>query len=79
MDRFTSLAVLVSAIEQGSLAGAARARGMTPAMAGKHVAALEAALGVRLLHRTTRKLQPTEAGREYGERARAVQIGRAHV
>jgi DNA-binding transcriptional LysR family regulator len=44
MDRFTSLAVFVAAVDQGSLAAAARRMGMTPAMAGKHLAALEASL-----------------------------------
>jgi DNA-binding transcriptional LysR family regulator len=45
---------------------------MTPQMAGKHVDALEKALGVRLLHRSTRKHALTEAGRAYFEACRRV-------
>ena len=41
---------------------AARHLGMSPAMATKHVNALEARLGVKLFHRTTRRLSLTEAG-----------------
>lgn len=72
MDRFTSLSVFVSAVEQGSLAAAARSLGMTPAMAGKHLAAIEATLGARLLQRTTRKLHLTEAGQDYYRRSRHI-------
>lgn len=64
MDRFVGLSVFV-AVDNGSLAAAARAHGITPAMAGKHVAAIEAELGVRLLQRTTRKLHPTDIGLDY--------------
>jgi DNA-binding transcriptional LysR family regulator len=38
---------------------------MSPTMATKHVASLEERLGVRLLHRTTRKVTPTEIGCTY--------------
>lgn len=69
MDRLAGLAVLVTAVDEGSLAAAARRLGMTPAMAGKHLAALEALLGARLLQRTTRRLHLTEAGRDYYERS----------
>ena len=72
MDRLTGLSVLVAAVEQGSLAAAARTLGMTPAMAGKHLAAIEASLGVRLLHRTTRKLHLTEVGQDYYRRGRHI-------
>lgn len=72
MDRFTSLSVFVVAVEQGSFAAAGRILGMTPAMAGKHVATIEASLGVRLLQRTTRKLHLTEAGQDYYRRSRFI-------
>lgn len=72
MDRFTGLSVFVAAVERGSLAAAARSRGMTPAMAGKHLAALEDSLGARLLHRTTRKLHLTEVGQDYYRRSRDI-------
>ncbi|MBW9052357.1 LysR family transcriptional regulator [Rhizobium mesosinicum] len=69
MDRFVGLSVFVAAVNNGSLAAAARAHGITPAMAGKHVAAIEAELGVRLLQRTTRKLHLTDIGLDYYQRS----------
>lgn len=72
MDKFTSLSVFVAAVEHGSLAAAARRLGMTPAMAGKHLAAIEASLGARLMQRTTRKLHLTEAGQDYYRRSRDI-------
>jgi DNA-binding transcriptional LysR family regulator len=54
------------------LAAAGRRLGMTPAMAGKYVAALETELGVRLLHRSTRNLSLTDVGRTYFERSKRV-------
>ena len=65
MDRITSLRVFARAAQVGSLSGAARQLDMSPAMAAKHVDALEARLGVRLLHRSTRKLALTDAGATY--------------
>jgi DNA-binding transcriptional LysR family regulator len=65
LDRFQGLQVLLKVVELASLSGAARALRMSPTMATKHVAALEDRLGVRLLHRTTRKVTPTEIGRTY--------------
>jgi DNA-binding transcriptional LysR family regulator len=65
LDRFQGIQVLLRVVELGSLSGAARALQMSPTMATKHIAALEERLGVRLLHRTTRKVTPTEIGRSY--------------
>src|SRR4028118_450154 len=45
--------------------GAARALHLSQTMVTKHVAALEDRLGVKLLHRSTRRLVLTEAGRSY--------------
>ena len=67
MDRVTSMRVFVRAAIDGSLSAAARHLGMSPAMATKHVNALEARLGVKLFHRTTRRLSLTEAGSGYLE------------
>lgn len=67
MDRITSMRVFVRAASAGSLSAAARHLGMSPAMATKHVNALEARLGVKLFHRTTRRLSLTEAGSNYLE------------
>jgi len=67
LDRITSMRVFVRAATDGSLSAAARRLGMSPAMATKHVNALEARLGVKLFHRTTRRLSLTEAGSQYLE------------
>jgi DNA-binding transcriptional LysR family regulator len=65
LDRFTSMQVFARVAALGSLSAAARALGMSQTMATKHIAALETRLGTRLLHRTTRRLTLTEAGRAY--------------
>jgi DNA-binding transcriptional LysR family regulator len=68
MDRFTSMAVFVSAVDKGSLSAAARAFRISPAMAGKHLRALEDRVGQALLRRTTRRQSLTSAGELYYER-----------
>ncbi len=65
MDRIRQLKVLMAAVRHGSIAAAGREVGLSPAMAGKYLGALESTLGVRLLHRTTRALSLTEAGQRY--------------
>lgn len=70
MDRLTSMAVFAAAAEDGSLSSAARRFSLSASMAGKHVAALEEELGVRLMHRTTRRLKLTEVGQAYYQRCR---------
>jgi DNA-binding transcriptional LysR family regulator len=65
MDAFSDLAFFVLLVKRGSLAGAAQQMGMTPSAASKRLAALEARLGVRLLHRTTRRLSVTQEGEAY--------------
>lgn len=67
MDRVMSMRVFVHTASAGSLSGAARNLEISPAMATKHVNALEARLGVKLLHRTTRRLSLTDAGSNYLE------------
>lgn len=67
LDRVTGMQVFARVAALGSLSGAARALGMSQTMATKHVAALEERLGVKLLHRTTRKITLTEPGRRYLE------------
>jgi DNA-binding transcriptional LysR family regulator len=67
-DRLTGMEVFVQAIRHGGISAAARHLRMSPAMAGKHLDALEARLGTTLLHRSTRRLSLTEAGAEYLDR-----------
>lgn len=72
LDRLKGLEVFAKAASAGSLSAAARAMGMSQTMVTKHLAALEARLGVKLLHRTTRRLSITEAGRGYLETAERI-------
>lgn len=72
MDRFTSLAVFVAAVEEGSFAAAARRFGLSPSMAGKHVSAIETEVNARLLQRSTRRLSLTEAGQLYYVRCKQI-------
>jgi DNA-binding transcriptional LysR family regulator len=67
LDRLTGLEVFTKVAASGSFSAAGRALGMSQTMVTKHIAALEARLGVKLFHRTTRRLSITEAGRNYLE------------
>ncbi|KQT52282.1 MULTISPECIES: LysR family transcriptional regulator [unclassified Aureimonas] len=67
LDKFTGLQVFARVAALGNLSGAARSLGMSQTMATKHMAALEERLGVKVLHRTTRRITLTEAGRRYLE------------
>ena len=67
LDRLTGLEVFAKVSGTGSFSAAGRALGMSQTMVTKHIAALEARLGVKLLHRSTRRLSLTDAGRNYLE------------
>src|SRR5215470_20408243 len=72
LDRVTGMQVFARVAALGSLSGAARALGMSQTMATKHIAAIEDRLGVRLLHRTARRMTLTEAGRRYLDAAERI-------
>src|SRR5439155_415993 len=59
--------LFVRVAEAGSFTGAARLSGLPTSSVSRAVAALERELAVRLIQRTTRRLQLTEAGRVYYE------------
>ncbi|WP_437280582.1 LysR family transcriptional regulator [Sorangium sp. So ce375] len=66
-------ALLVRVVRTRSFSAAARERGVPVSTVSRRIARLESALGVRLLERTTRRLQLTEAGRAYfGHAERAI-------
>ena len=65
MDRIDAMKVFVSAVDEGSLAGAGRRLGRSPAAVSRAIAFLEAHVGTELLHRTTRALKLSEAGERY--------------
>ncbi len=72
MDRLACDRMFVAVMESGSFTAAAARLGTSSGQASKLVSRLEADLGVRLLNRTTRAVSPTEAGRAYFERVRAL-------
>lgn len=65
IDSFSDLAFFALLMRQGSLAAAAQQMGVTPPAVSKRLAALERRLGVRLLHRTTRRISLTPEGETY--------------
>ncbi|MFA6314034.1 MAG: LysR family transcriptional regulator [Sterolibacterium sp.] len=67
MDQFKQISAFVQSANRGSLSAAARADGVTPAIIGRRLDALESRLGVRLLTRTTRKLTLTFEGQAFLE------------
>lgn len=72
MDKLDELAVFVAVVQQGSLAGAARMLRRSPPAITRTLAALENRFGVSLIERTTRRLQPTQAGLDLFERAKSL-------
>ncbi len=76
MDRLTAIEVFVAVAERGSLTAAAAQQDMSRAMVTRYLAELERWLGVRVLHRTTRRVTLTAAGEQALERfRRMLEIG----
>jgi DNA-binding transcriptional LysR family regulator len=69
-DRLNQLSLFVRTVETGSFSKAARALGLAQPSVSRAVALLEARLSVTLLHRTTRRVTPTEAGLALAQNAR---------
>jgi DNA-binding transcriptional LysR family regulator len=65
MDRFQEMLAFLTVAERGGFAAAARQLGQSGPGVTRAVAALEARLGARLFHRTTRSVQLTEAGERF--------------
>jgi DNA-binding transcriptional LysR family regulator len=72
MDRIAAVALFIRIVETGSFSKAAAESGITQPTATKAVAAMERRLGVRLLHRTTRGVKPTEVGTVYYDKCKAI-------
>ncbi|WP_109480548.1 LysR family transcriptional regulator [Paraburkholderia sp. C35] len=65
MEALNLIESFIQSAETGSFSAAARRLGLTPAAVSKNVARLEAHLGVRLFHRSTRKLTMTPGGEQF--------------
>lgn len=72
MDRIDTMRAFVAVVAQSSFSDAAKSLQLSPQLVSKYVSKLEEQLGVRLLHRTTRKLSLTEAGTHYYEHAQQI-------
>lgn len=72
MDVLGLISTFIRVVENGSIAAAARAKGMSPAAVSQSLSRLEAHLGVRLLSRTTRSMTLTENGKRYFEKVRHI-------
>ncbi len=68
MDILKAMRVFVRIVEAGSLTAAAEGFDFSPTMVGNHLQSLEAHLGAKLLHRTTRRQTLTEFGKAYYDR-----------
>lgn len=78
MDDLNALFYFAAVVQHRGFSAAARATGLEKTRLSRRVAALEKRLGVRLLQRSTRTLQPTEAGERFYERCVAALEG-AHA
>lgn len=72
MDRFQEMVTFAAVVEAGSFVGACEATGLSKPAVSRYVAELEARLGARLLHRTTRKLSLTAEGETFYLRCKEV-------
>src|SRR4051812_44121732 len=74
MDRIDAMRVFVAALDEGSLAGAGRRLGRSPAAVSRAIAFLEHHVGAELLYRTTRSIKLSEAGERYAWACRRVLV-----
>lgn len=72
MELLNDMALFVEVVRTMSFRRAAEAIGVPNSTLSRRVSALEKAIGLRLLHRTTRKLELTEAGLIYHERCKRI-------
>jgi len=72
MDVLGLISNFICVAENGSIAAAARIKGMSPAAVSQSLARLETHLGVRLISRTTRSMTLTENGKRYFEKVRHI-------
>ncbi|SDP87989.1 transcriptional regulator, LysR family [Rhodoferax sp. OV413] len=75
MDRFLEMQTFSAVVDAGSFVKAAEVLGLSKAAVSRYVGELEARLGVRLLHRTTRRLSLTEEGQVFHARSKELLAG----
>lgn len=72
MDYLRDMSLFVEIARAKSFRRAAEALGMPSSTLSRRIHLLERAIGLRLLHRTTRRIELTEAGQIYFERSRRI-------
>jgi DNA-binding transcriptional LysR family regulator len=72
MDKYQEMRVFTAVVDAASFVAAGEALGMSKAAVSRHVSDLEQRLGVRLMHRTTRKLSLTPEGEVFLARCRDI-------
>lgn len=72
MDHLNDMALFVEVVKARSFRRAADTLAMPNSTLSRRISLLEKAIGLRLLHRTTRRIEPTEAGQLYYERCKRI-------
>ncbi|WP_233888485.1 LysR family transcriptional regulator [Paraburkholderia flagellata] len=72
MELLNDMALFVEVVKAKGFRSAADATGMPNSTISRRISGLEKAIGLRLLHRTTRKIELTEAGQIYFERCKRI-------
>ncbi|WP_426338568.1 LysR substrate-binding domain-containing protein [Pseudoduganella sp. S-14] len=72
MEYLNDMALFVEVVKAKGFRGAGEVLGIPNSTISRRIAALEKAIGLRLLHRTTRKIELTEAGQIYFERCKRI-------
>lgn len=72
MDHLSDMALFVEVMKMRNFRRAAEALGMPASTLSRRIAMLEQSIGVRLLNRTTRRVEPTDAGEIYHARCRRI-------
>lgn len=72
MELLNDMALFVEVVKAKGFRSAGEAIGMPNSTLSRRISALEKAIGLRLLHRTTRKIELTEAGQIYFERCKRI-------
>ena len=65
MDKFDAMQIFVRVLEKGSFSAVAKERGIGQPAVSKQISSLEDELGTELIHRTSRSIAMTDAGRDF--------------
>jgi DNA-binding transcriptional LysR family regulator len=72
LEYLNDMALFVEVVKMRGFRGAAESLGMPNSTLSRRISGLEKAIGLRLLHRTTRRIELTEAGQLYFERCKRI-------